>query len=52
MSWKAKDGGRVGLGPGVMTTIYGTTSDREGVILPAGKNALVTEATFKLVKEY
>jgi hypothetical protein len=51
MSWKAGSGsGRIGVGVREVTT-YGTDADKENVLLPAGRNVVVLNTNFKLVRK-
>jgi hypothetical protein len=48
MSWKAGSG-RIGVGVREVTT-YGTDTDKEDMLLPAGRNVVVMNTNFKLVR--
>jgi len=48
MSWRAGSG-RIGVGVREVTS-YGTDADKEDVLLPAGRNVVVVDTEFKLVR--
>jgi hypothetical protein len=49
MSWRAGSG-RIGVGVRELTS-YGTDTDKEDVILPAGRSVLVMNTDFKLLRK-